>query len=241
MQENHFLKSEKEKEILLHKETQEKLMKSLEEGDKLLQEIRRLTESVVQPDLATRKDSAVENREVLQHHFQGTLLQKTDVTTVTDWDTSRHTATKDKMISITESGQSKNKNQPKKSGLDPIHAAVENYVSNPSTDNKEDDIPNSLNKCTVKWRLNFNIVADDEGTTHSSFPKENPPDVHAARRTTTNYPCLSSLNDSGFQIEKDDSFETEAMPIKVDSRLLVHDHAEDIGVTKFTTSFPRSH
>nr|GMD45601.1 histone H2B.V2-like [Ipomoea batatas] len=104
MQENHFLKSEKEKEILLHKETQEKLMKSLEEGDTLLQEIRRLTESAVQPDLATRKDSAVENREVLQHHFQH------------HWDTSRHTATKDKMISITESGQSKNKNQPKKSG-----------------------------------------------------------------------------------------------------------------------------
>nr|GMD43993.1 uncharacterized protein LOC109187072 [Ipomoea batatas] len=64
MQENHFLKSETEKEILLHKETQEKLMKSLEEGDTLLQEIRRLTESAVQPDLATRKDSAVENREV---------------------------------------------------------------------------------------------------------------------------------------------------------------------------------
>ncbi|XP_031112003.1 uncharacterized protein LOC116015975 [Ipomoea triloba] len=70
MQENHFLKSEKEKEILLHKETQEKLMKLLEEGDKLLQEIRRLTESAVQPDLATRNDSAVKNREVLQHHFQ---------------------------------------------------------------------------------------------------------------------------------------------------------------------------
>nr|GMD48454.1 uncharacterized protein LOC109179981 [Ipomoea batatas] len=70
MQENHLLKSEKENEILLHKETQEKLMKSLKEEDKLLQEIRRLTENVVQPDLATRKDSAVENREVLQHHFQ---------------------------------------------------------------------------------------------------------------------------------------------------------------------------
>nr|GMD42390.1 uncharacterized protein LOC109183045 [Ipomoea batatas] len=70
MQENHFLKSEKEKEILLHKETQEKLMKSLKEEDKLLQEIRRLTENAVQPDLATRKDFAVENREVLQHHFQ---------------------------------------------------------------------------------------------------------------------------------------------------------------------------
>ncbi|XP_031120834.1 uncharacterized protein LOC116024071 [Ipomoea triloba] len=36
MQENHFLKSEKEKEILLHKETQEKLMKSLKEEDRLL-------------------------------------------------------------------------------------------------------------------------------------------------------------------------------------------------------------
>nr|GME07834.1 histone H2B.V2-like [Ipomoea batatas] len=70
MQENHFLKSEKEKEILLHKETQEKLMKSLKEKDKLLQEIRRLTENAIQPDLATRKDSVVENREVLQHHFQ---------------------------------------------------------------------------------------------------------------------------------------------------------------------------
>nr|GMD42442.1 histone H2B.V2-like [Ipomoea batatas] len=70
MQENHFLKSEKENEILLHKETQEKLMKSLKEEDKLLQEIRRLTENVVQPDLAKRKDYAVENREVLQHHFQ---------------------------------------------------------------------------------------------------------------------------------------------------------------------------
>nr|GMD43980.1 uncharacterized protein LOC109187072 [Ipomoea batatas] len=70
MQENHFLKSEKENEILLHKETQEKLMKSLKEEDKLLREIRRLTENVVQPDLATRKDSAVKNREVLQHHFQ---------------------------------------------------------------------------------------------------------------------------------------------------------------------------
>nr|GMD57172.1 arogenate dehydratase/prephenate dehydratase 1, chloroplastic [Ipomoea batatas] len=43
-------------------------------------------------------------------------VEESDVTTVTDWDTSRHTATKDKMISITESGQSKNKNQPKKSG-----------------------------------------------------------------------------------------------------------------------------
>nr|GMD43924.1 uncharacterized protein LOC109158582 [Ipomoea batatas] len=104
MQENHFLKSEKEKEILLHKETQEKLMKSLKEEDKLLQEIRRLTENAVQPDLATRKDFAVENREVLQHHFQH------------HWDTSRHTATKDKMISITDSVQSKNKNQPKESG-----------------------------------------------------------------------------------------------------------------------------
>ncbi|XP_031111872.1 uncharacterized protein LOC116015845 [Ipomoea triloba] len=70
MQENHFLKSEKENEILLHKETQEKLMKSLKEEDKLLQEIRRLTENAEQSNLATRKDSAVENREVLQHHFQ---------------------------------------------------------------------------------------------------------------------------------------------------------------------------
>nr|GLL29916.1 uncharacterized protein LOC109146932 [Ipomoea trifida] len=42
--------------------------------------------------------------------------EESDVTTVTDWDTSRHTATKDKMISLTESGQSKNKNQPKESG-----------------------------------------------------------------------------------------------------------------------------
>nr|GMD47261.1 histone H2B.V2-like [Ipomoea batatas] len=197
MQENHFLKSEKEKEILLHKETQEKLMKSLEEGDKLLQEIRRLTESVVQPDLATRKDSAVENREVLQHHFQhrrrircyychrlghikAYCYKRQNDLHNRIWAKQEQKPAQKVWDKIT-SGSIPQTSYSSEYSLDPIHAAVENYVSNPSTDNKEDDIPNSLNKCNVKWRLNFNIVADDEGTTQSSFPKENPPDVHAAK------------------------------------------------------------
>nr|GMC89225.1 uncharacterized protein LOC109169177 [Ipomoea batatas] len=309
------------------------------------------------------------------------------------------TTTKDK---ITGGSISKTSN-PFAYSPKPTYKAVENYVSNPSTHNEEDDISNSLNKCNVKRRLNFNMGANTEGPTQSSFPKENPPDVHAAkaeeqRLSIPVYPhrmtridrfvkivvcefytnlvpelvqqgkvilrgkfyyfnptVINSLFDSpninddyqedldivayeltggikhlwttkdtvqsailtptyallhkvalhnwmptkhksyfkaslavflhkitngvkinlgkllfdqvlnardgkqrrkelilpnmvfnllvmqGFQVNKDDCFETEAIPIKVDSRLLVHDHAEDIGVTKFTTSFPMSH
>nr|GMC89223.1 hypothetical protein Iba_chr04eCG17440 [Ipomoea batatas] len=87
------------------------------------------------------------------------------------------TTTKDK---ITGGSISKTSN-PFAYSPKPTYKAVENYVSNPSTHNEEDDISNSLNKCNVKRRLNFNMGANTEGPTQSSFPKENPPDVHAAK------------------------------------------------------------
>nr|GMD35837.1 uncharacterized protein LOC109169177 [Ipomoea batatas] len=242
------------------------------------------------------------------------------------------TTTKDKITS----GSISQTSDSSEYSSEPIYDVVENYVSNPSTNNEEDDIPNNLNKCTVKQRLNFNIVVDNEGTTQSSFPRDNPPDVHVAKvegqqltihvyphrmtrsatkrrqeallksipvklviqtlannfsvpdksrifytndlkpaldlMITKNFICQQKLlldnfnlhtgvtrllekvgllqtvvkidrfvKSVGFQIEKDDCFETEVVPIKVDSRLLVHDHAEDIRVTKFTPLFPKSH
>ncbi|XP_031090921.1 uncharacterized protein LOC115995913 [Ipomoea triloba] len=87
------------------------------------------------------------------------------------------TTTKDKITT----GSISQTFDPSEYNSEPIYDAVENYVSNPSTNNEEDDIPNSLNKCTVKRRLNFNIVINNEGTTQSSFPRDNPPDVHVAK------------------------------------------------------------
>lgn len=53
---------------------------------------------------------------------------------------------------------------------------------------------------------------------------------------------FSLLVMQGLQKEKDEFFfETEEVPITMDSHLLVRDHVDDIGVTKFTASFPRSH
>nr|GMD03904.1 hypothetical protein Iba_chr06aCG13360 [Ipomoea batatas] len=86
------------------------------------------------------------------------------------------TTTKDKITG----GSIPQTSDPSKYSLDPSTLLLKT-MSNTSTNNEEDDIPNSLTKCTAKRRINFNIVTDNESTTQSSFPKENPPDVHAAK------------------------------------------------------------
>ncbi|XP_019167685.1 PREDICTED: uncharacterized protein LOC109163398 [Ipomoea nil] len=100
MEENQFLKDEKDRGEKRFKETQNELLDSENREAKLLQEIKALTERPRTPISVSSENKQTENSEVLQ--LTSNIEEELDATIVADSGTSRHIVLKDSMISNTD-------------------------------------------------------------------------------------------------------------------------------------------